>query len=404
MLAPLGVAVCFFNRIRKYSKEIVFYIGMLAYSTIVSLIFFHHIELNQVVFTTYVFFLYILIKELKIRDPNFESSFWRFINAIVTITVVLAWIQHFVPYVMPYLEPPMNKGAMSVYFTNENELGAALAAAFVIYLYILFFTKRKLTAGRLFNTISIPIILYLNDAKLSMMGIIVALFLYLLYYFRNIGVFKRLHDNAFVKIVILIFVGLIITLFIWNPKIRTRDYTMSIRDMFFNWIIAIFQGQASGGLGTYQERSSAIVYGFREYFKTYGFGIGIGNSVYMLSWPQYILRYAKSMHNIILQCLVELGYFAAVVYVIIIKKIRTLFVSVRASEGNLLKAVFFISLIFISSQSSVGFLSNYLELAVIIFICLMDSDKFIAAQKGLKRHKEVVREEMLASGLDQPYA
>ena len=377
LLGPMGVFVCLARRLKTFSKDLVIYIIMILYSTFVSMLFFEHIEVNQVVFTTYVFFLYILIKELRYRDKNFEYNFWRFIHVITTMTIVCAWFQHFVPYVLPYLAPPMKKGAMSVYFTNENELSAALSSVFVIYLYIIFFTKKKLTPMLIFNIISIPIMGFMNDAKLSLIGIIIAAFIFFLYFARKKGLFFRIRDRAFLRIVMVVSALAVVILFLWNPAIKTRDYTISIRDMIFDWIIAIFKGQATGGLSTYEERSSAIIYGFIEYFKTYGFGIGIGNSVYMISnWPQYIMRYAKSMHNIILQFIVELGYFALIMYAIIAKKIIIYFESVHISSANLLKGVFFIAIIFISSQSSVGFLSNYLELVVIIYVCLLDVDRF----------------------------
>ena len=376
MLAPAAVVFILARSINRYKKDLVFFAAMMIYSTVVSIVFYNNIEIEQIVFTVYVFFLYILIKETKIRDRRFEGNFWGFIHIVTTATIILAWIQHFTFYVMPFRVPPMKKGAMSVYFTNENELGAALAAIFIIYLYILVFTKKKFTAVMAFNTLSIPVIVYINDAKLSMLGIIAAVLMFGVYYLRKKGVLKKMKDSSFLKIIVISMASLIIGLYILNPTIHTRDYDMSIRNMIFDALIAILKRQELEGNGTYRQRSSAIIYGLRELVKSYGFGIGIGNSIKMLSKPEYYLRYAKSMHNIIMQFLVELGYFGAGVYLVIFYRIRKMFTSVQVREANMLRVVFFVALIFISSQSSAGFLSNYLEIAVIMYISLMDPELF----------------------------
>lgn len=376
MLSPFAVLLILITNIKRYKTEMIFLVSAMVYSLLVSIIFFDNIELDQIIFTIYVFFLYLIIKEISYKDRNFEKNFWRFINVVTTLTIIAAWLQHFVYYVLPYLNPPMKYGAMSVYFTNENELGAALSSVFVIYLYILLFTKKKLNLVMKFNAISIPVIVFMNDAKLSMIGIVAACFLYSLYYFRKEKTFSKIGDKTYIYLIVAISSITLLGIFIINPTIHTRDYDMSIRDMIFNNIIAIITSQELEGNGTYRERSSAIIYGFRELKKSFGFGIGIGNTVDMFSRPEYYLRYAKSMHNIMLQFLVELGYFAVVVYIAIWKKVRKLFLSVRVERANMLKAVFFISLIFISAQSSVGFLSNYLELVVIMYICLIDLKKF----------------------------
>ena len=91
------------------------------------------------------------------------------------------------------------------------------------------------------------------------------------------------------------------------------------------------------------------------------------------------------MHNILFQFLAECGYFAMVVYYLIGKFIVKCFKTISKNRINLLKATFFVSFIFISSQSSVGILANYFTIMVVIYIALLD-EGYDFKNKSIRRY------------------
>ena len=98
MLAPAAVVFILARSINRYKKDLVFFAAMMIYSTVVSIVFYNNIEIEQIVFTVYVFFLYILIKETKIRDHGQHSVASR-VSAVVTSLAriwecpLIEWIQ-----------------------------------------------------------------------------------------------------------------------------------------------------------------------------------------------------------------------------------------------------------------------------------------------------------------------
>ena len=373
----------------KYKKDLLFLIAMMVYNAAVSLAFYHRIEFQEVVIVVYVFILYVIIKYIKIKDRNFNNNFMKFLNTVCFVTVVLAWLQMVIPYNVPFIDNATIRRAVNVYFSNENELGSALACVTLINVFQLVYQKYKgkWKAVLVFDVVSSIIIMYKNDAKLSLLGAIVGIAIICVYRFhkpkekKKIKTAKLRDNHFFIFLVVAAVVGTI-ALFVINPSISTRDYKISIREMLFDNITAIIKGKEIAGMGTYHDRSTAIIYGIKEWTKTYFFGIGLGNSWAMLQMPQYVLRFANSMHNIIAQFMVEMGYFAIFVYAYIIKSVIKMFGRVRRSPLALIKAAYVIAFIFISSQSSSGILSNYLTITATIFVFLLIEDKNVILRKA----------------------
>lgn len=386
LLGLYVIGINFHNH--KYRKELLLFILMMVYSAFVSIVFYNHIEFQEVVIVIYVFILYTIIRYMKTKDVNFNEDFMNFLDAICFITVLLAWLQMFVPYSVPFIENATIRRAVNVYFSNENELGSALACITLVNVFqMMYLGVKKRRALILFDITSSIFIMYKNDAKLSLLGTVVGILIILFYIFRKPNELRAnkkqsSKDQCFFIIFVGVVVMGIVALFVVNPSIPTRDYQITIREMLFDNIAAIITGKEIEGIGTYHDRSSAIIYGLREWSKTYFFGIGLGNSWTMLQMPQYILPFAKSMHNIIAQFLVELGFFALLLYAKIIKSTIAMFGRVRNSPIALLKGTYVIAFVFISSQSSSGILSNYLTIVCTIYVFLMDEvQNFHVAKK-----------------------
>lgn len=377
MISPFVIMFVLCHRLNDYKKDIVFMLTFLGYSILVSLAFYKRISYDQTVFAIYIFIEYVLIKYIKIKEADFEKQFWRFINIFTVITIILAWIQRYTGYIMPFMDKPVGVRTVTVFFGGVNELGGAMACVFILYIFAIIFYRRW---------IYIPLcgcilfFVYINDAKLSLLGIIVAVLIFSIYKIYLIRKSNGINDRNFFLFFIVLIITSIIVVYLVNPTFQFRDYHISIRNLIFDALYSIVKGELHGeylAAGSIHDRTSAIIYGLREWRKTCLFGIGFGNSIFMLQQPEYVLPYAKSMHNIITQFLVEMGYFAIFVYAKIIVNVNRCFIKVNQSKVNLLKGVFAIAFIFISSQSSVGLLANYYTIMMVIFVCLIQTDDFV---------------------------
>ena len=76
------------------------------------------------------------------------------------------------------------------------------------------------------------------------------------------------------------------------------------------------------------------------------------------------------MHNLIFQFLTEFGLFAIVCYVFIFAWVIKCVKNIEKDNINIMRVAFAVSFVLISSQSSVGILSNYYMWMVVFYIAL----------------------------------
>lgn len=360
------------NNYKKYKNLLLIFTFAMVYSFFVSIIFYQHISWDQNVFILYDFVLLVLILYLYIKDKNFDRHFFSFLNVVAMVTLIAAVMQYFIGYNVPYIETSIGQ-PVGVYLSNGNELSSALCCMFIIYIYLII---QKRQYKYLLHSFLILFIAYINDAKLSLMGAVVAMAVLLVYRLNTDGFLRRLKSTSFLKIMVLSVVLIIVVLYLINPSLKVRDYNISLRELIFDAVFSILQGKELNVVGSIHDRTSAIIYGMRELKNTFFFGIGAGNSIVMLQMPQYYLPYAKSMHNILFQFLAEFGFVAIVTYIILFRKIIDWFISVKKSGIYLLKGAFCAGFIFISSQSSVGILSNYYTIIVLFYVFLLKNEDF----------------------------
>lgn len=383
IVGPFVAVAYLLSNYSKFKKPMQFFAALLAYTLFTSVVFYSHISFDQIVFVVYIFFEFVLIMTLKIKDKKFGENFFKFIDICAVLTIAAAWLQLFTGYTLPHVE--VSRGQpLGVYFSNGNELSEAMCCVILIYIYQILFCNRKKYIP---HCVMIMALTYLNDAKISLIGAIVGI-LILAVYRVNQRRNSHIGDKSFFKLSVFAAIIFVVAIYRINPFISARDYDISVRELIFDAVFSILRGQELDVVGSIHDRTSAIVFGMRELWKSYGFGIGIGNSIVMLQQPQYYLSFAKSMHNIIFQFLAECGYFAIIVYFMIVRYAIRCFKSVSKYRINILKASFVVAFVFISSQSSVGILANYFTIMVVIYIALLDKD-FDFQTKKLRRNAQI---------------
>ncbi|MBO5723658.1 MAG: hypothetical protein J6S58_02400, partial [Lentisphaeria bacterium] len=116
--------------------------------------------------------------------------------------------------------------------------------------------------------------------------------------------------------------------------------------------------------GSIYDRTDAIIIGLQHLIKTGGIGIGLGGAYNILDGE---LETARSMHNIFVQTLVELGVIFLVVYILYLFRLYF-----NTSILNWFKWCFFLLLPLSSSISSGGILSNYMFWGIVIYAFLLN--------------------------------
>ena len=366
ILAPFVFLFIIYSDFKTYKKDLFIIIGALLYSTVVSVVFYRHIAVDTCIFLIYLFALFVFVKYLRLNDPQFEKHFWKFLDVITVCTLILCWIQLSNRKVYPHLLLPVDPG-VNVFMSNENELAQPLCCLLPLYLFKALFKGRKIYWLTIVNILFFA---YINDAKLCLLGVAVSVCFYGLFFLYT-KIYNKSKKLAAVYaigmpvIVVLILVLLVVI----NPSVRFRNYAISLDALIFDSIRKILTlTPIEGSGGSTMDRTNAIIYGIMELKNSMFFGIGWGNSITMLAMPEYELVTAKSMHNIIVQFLVEFGYVAMIVYLLIVCWLVKAVAKINVNRFNIAKIVFVISFVFFSSQSSVGILSNYYTWLVVFYL------------------------------------
>ena len=320
---------------------------------------------EYLIFAVYIYIIFLIIFIIRSRNINFENNFWKFLNIITLITLVLAFIQYFVRIPYPYVKLPVYHG-INLFMSNENELGEPLGFMSIIYLYKILFENKKKYLPLFVIIIAIE---FINDAKLTILGCLLG---YIVLLYLKIGKIMKLSIKTIIFMGITFIIFTIVGIYILNPAIKFRDYSITVHELLFDSLKDIIRLQPVPGTGgSIIDRTNAIIYGLQELKKSNFLGIGWGNSIIMLSKDEYRLLTAKSMHNIIIQFLCEMGIFAFIVYYSFIKWIFMNFTKLYEKSEYILKFIFIISFVIISAQSSIGILSNYYSWIIVFYVGLI---------------------------------
>lgn len=364
MISPIVALVILCSHIQKLYKSLLILLSGMVYSLFVSIIGYGIISYKYMVFVWYIYILFIIVVELRIISSDFEKDFWKFLNAITLICIFLAIIQMFVRIPYPYVELPVEHG-VNLFMSNENELGEPLGFVSIIYLYKILFENKKIYIP---VVVIINIIEFVNDSKLTILGCLLG---YVILFYFKLGKKIKISSKQLFNFGIFSLFFIIVLCYIVNPIVTFRDYSITLRELIFDSLLDIVRLRPMPGAGgSTVDRTNAIIYGLQELINSKFLGIGWGNSVVMLGTSKYKLLTAKSMHNLVVQFLCEMGIFAIVVYGCFVKWIITHISKLYNQRINILKLVFIISFIIISSQSSIGILSNYYSWIIVFYVAL----------------------------------
>ena len=362
ILLPFVYFIFFLPHIKTYKKEIIFFFIYFIWNLLATLLYIGNTS-EFMVFSVHIlcdFGIYILLNEIRRNETDFYNKIFNFLNIVILITIVLYFIQLFVSFDWPNVV----KGSNSTYFWNENEMGCVLGAMAMLYFYDFKISKSLM---QFIKVIVILLILFLADAKLSLIGVIVGIVIYLCL----VPILKKKNKKIYLSIFFLVVVITVIFIVFLDFDIKFRDYKISINELLFEPIFRIIMLNPYHSAGSIYDRTDAIIYGLIS-LKNSGFiGIGLGNSISMLQQNMYSLATAQSMHNFLLQFIVESGILAILIVVFILKKLFNKIVSTSVKEIDIFKFSYAISFILLSSQSSSGIFSNYGFWLITLFVALI---------------------------------
>ncbi|NBH74048.1 O-antigen ligase domain-containing protein [Clostridiaceae bacterium] len=375
LVSPFLIFLLLFKGISIYFNVFKVFFMFMVYSLLTSLIYYGQIQYEYYLFAGYLLIEYIIIRYLKEKmGKTFTVNFYRFLDKIGIFLIIAGFFQMIYRFTFPFVKLPVEHG-INLFFSNENELAAPLAALGIIYIFTFYFMKKKQDGIKF---ICAFFILFINDAKLSIIGVALALIiLFFAFLFSKRCLRREMTGKLKTCLIMMIVLAIIFFLTFFEIEFWFRDYKINLGELIVNSWKAIIQGKTISKGGSIADRTDAIIYALLELKNSWFLGIGWGNSVYMLTLPQYTLLTAKSMHNILAQFLCEFGFLAILAYTYVLGR---LFFHIKKANKNwisFLKVVYAISFIFISSQSSIGILSNYMLWAITIYIIFIDNNENI---------------------------
>lgn len=372
LASPFFALYILFRYFAHFKKYIFIVLLLCFYSLVVSLAFWKTVVFEAYVFGIYLFILFVIVEFIKIRTKNqFGKVFFSFLNVVFILTIVICCLEFLLGINMPNTT---KSSAIHAYFDNENELCAALACMSIIYFYHVIFSKRYVYLAHVLIAL---LIIYFDDAKLSLLGAVLGFGALIVFFLiRKISMKRQLSVFIFISFVLAIFIMLA------SKFINIRGYNLF--DMLVAPVKRIISLNPIDRWDSIGYRTNAIIYGITGLINTFFVGVGFGHADTVLNG--YLMGEAISMHNIIVQFVVEFGIVALIIYILIIKRLVTNFKKSN-SRINVLKLVFALSFILISSQSSQGILSNYYVWTIVLFIALLP----INCVKREKKKEEALR-------------
>lgn len=353
-----------------YKRELLWMVLLYIYSFAVSFIFYNHINWKIHFFLIFIFMDYVIVKYLYLTDENWELNFFKFLDITTMGLVGLSIFQYLTGFVFPHI--PLRRHGLPTVFWNENEVSAAIMCVGIIYLYRAFFYNKSY----LIRSIIVFSVAYYNDAKLSMIGFLMAFFILCTY---KIFTYKFNGCKISVRVIIglssLLIVSAYMFFSIMNYEFHFREHSYSFDVLIGNVVRALVYLEPLNAVGSINMRANAIIYGIKELKDTFFCGIGFGNSIIMLAQDQYKMKGIMSMHNLIAEFIIEMGfigiYWIGKVYMKAISGISF----GKVGPKDYLFFVFMIGFIFISSQSSGAILSNYMIWSVLFYVLLIGGER-----------------------------
>lgn len=372
LFVPIGLIIIV--SYPTYGKCFLSLVGGLMLMSLIQYFVFYRIERIDIPFTfsifakffmlyVFAFAIFIFVKFLKDKEgEKFERKNFKFIIYTGLILMLIAIIDYFDS---KYLDSCFF-GALKA--DNQNNYGSYIAAVFPFFL-VRFQEKRRLEDAA--GIIASFVILFMNDSKAALFGVVMSLIIFLCIAFPADTLKKMI---IYRYLVVIIAVVIIIGLVVINPTINGY----SLQDTIYQPIIRVLKNNPYPDYGdSISYRTNTTLYCIRKFISIGGLGLGIGNTGVLLKYdfpdlnPEYEMARNSpfiSLHNSWLEIALDLGIVMLVVYFVVIKYILKLyFTKCHFSDMEKIRIMFCISFpIWIMSVS--GMYTMYYVMIVMAYL------------------------------------
>lgn len=345
------------KNVKAYAKSLYLLFGSLVYSTVI--ILFRNGNLTasiaRFVHILFLYGLYVAVKELS-KTRESRKELFQLIDTFAILQISIFFFEKITGFVL-FQSKIMNNQA-SVFSWGINDFVVSIVIPAIIYI-VNYFKNRSLIA--LIKFVVVLLVATIAGARASIIVLLFAFIISLLW-FRIAQYFK----GAFSKIVTLFSSGIIavILLYFINPVIDDTD----IRNLIFLPIVNVLSSNSLGTAGSIVVRTSAIKVGLNRLVGTYGFGVGLGNINGIIA--EYNFYQLSSMHNILIEFIVELGWLMVLFIIMIIRKVvRDIKYSNHYKDIDVFFEIECILLFpLIATQSSSGVMSCYFFWTCVFYV------------------------------------
>lgn len=345
IVQPLQVVLLLCISKRRFQDWLAIILLMMLFGTISIILGGYPLDLeyNLVFFLHYISMFLTFFCAFALVENISHKKFMQFLVANLYVFIVFGVLELFSLYSLS----ESDEGVVRAMMHNENDFSLVLASASI---YLLFRSNRNIHK---LSIIGISLfICYYNDSRVAFFAVILSLFVYFFLLSTEFGDIRV----RYLKILALSSLGLI-TVFIYADQIFTFIiFGSTILELLVDPFVRIITLEPYDiGWGSLFIRVDSTIFALKDFFATFGFGTGFGNSLKMLETERYGTLFGiGSLHNFPLQLITELGvFFWGVVFFLFLPKIG-------------LKSVVLITMLFFASLSqSAGIFSNY------FFLCLL---------------------------------
>jgi hypothetical protein len=371
LVAPIGLAALFALRPMMVMHWLGVFALFLAYNFVLATAYSSDYSqfLPSVVHYLYLFILLVLMVDLKWRHPHFDAQFLRFVQAFYFFLLLNLLFEFVIGATLyPNLAPDeADESSLRAFFWNQNDLAVVLCVVAWFALALDRFRGSK----RIFVVLITVLVLYYNDSKAALISLL--FFTLPVYAILRICAAVRIDPRVWFTLFGSIFaVTVAMLVAVSDVAIAFANDTYTVGDLLVQPVINIVSLQASGEeWGSLNNRTDAAIFNIIEYVRTWGFGLGAGGSWLVLTLPQYQLGGAQSVHNALLQFVVDFGYPFLLGYLYLLYwALRRLFTH-RIPESARLKVIAILSFPMLGLSQSGAIVTNYFFFASVYFIWMI---------------------------------
>jgi hypothetical protein len=376
LISPLLVAYLIFFR-HKNIWPICLYVLLLTYSTIANF-FFGESPFFSAIYTLnylYLFLLLFIFEELQIF---WQKNFAFFYFTILKYTLYFIYLLYSVKKIFNFniffnFDTYYYNNTM---FVTPNDLALAISAIFIVILT----TNFMKTPEKVLNLFVIITINYQNDSRSAFLANFISLIT-----FAGYQLLKKVNPQKMkYQIGALLIAMTLSAVGIYSLKDASIKFVDN--DFYFDAHIfdpirrMIFLEPFRLG-GSVYDRTDTAVFGLTEFYKTYGIGLGAGGSITVLEMIYYTTSTAKSVHNFLLEWILDFGWLALTLYAAIVIIYFKLLLNISRLKSFAL-IVFLPAVPLLGASQSSGFVSNFLFWGTTFFIFYLGFSKEIVFEKS----------------------